>query len=105
MLDLVIDDETGVWHLSNHTPVSWAEFARMIAEVLELDVSLLRPVRAGMLGWTAARPAYAALGSERGRIMPDLQAALRAYAHALAHEPGDGPAVCGPSFAADARVA
>lgn len=106
MLDLVIDDETGVWHLSNHTPVSWAAFARLVAERLDLDVSLLRSTPSGKLGWSAPRPANAALGTERGLLMPDLASAIQAFAHAMAHEPaGPGSAVCSPEFAADARVA
>jgi dTDP-4-dehydrorhamnose reductase len=106
VLDLVIDDETGLWHLTNHTAVSWAQFARMIAESLGLDASLIRPTPSCKLGWAAARPAYAALTSERGRIMPDLASALNSYRLAMAHEgEGGDPAVCASGMAADARVA
>lgn len=106
ILDLVIDDAKGVWHLSNRTPVSWAEFARQVADALKLDTSLVRPTHSRRLGWTAARPAYAALGSERGRMMPDLGSALHSYALAMAHDPEDAdPAACVAGFAADARVA
>ena len=102
----LIDDAKGVWHLSNRTPVSWAEFARQVADALKLDTSLVRPTHSRRLGWTAPRPAYAALGSERGRMMPDLASALHSYALAMAHDPEDAdPAACVAGFAADARVA
>jgi dTDP-4-dehydrorhamnose reductase len=80
VLDLMIDGETGLRHLANEAVVSWAEFARRIATALDLDPGLVRGVEAASFGWAAARPSYAALGTERGRIMPDLDNAIARYA-------------------------
>lgn len=79
-LDLMIDGETGVRHLANDGAVSWAEFARRIARAVGLDPDLVRAVPAAAFGWPAPRPAYAALGSERGQVMPPLDQAIARYA-------------------------
>jgi dTDP-4-dehydrorhamnose reductase len=78
-LDLLIDGERGIWHLSNPGAASWAEFARMAAHAAGLDASLVHARSHATLGLTAARPAYAALGSERGALMPSLEHALARY--------------------------
>jgi dTDP-4-dehydrorhamnose reductase len=78
-LDLLIDGECGVWHLANDGAVTWADFARRVAEAAELDARLVADVRAIELGWIAARPPRSALGSERGWIMPRLDDAVARY--------------------------
>lgn len=78
-LDLLLDGEGGVWHLANADAVSWADLARLAADRAGLPARLIRPVPAATLGWTAARPAYSALGSERGTLMQPLEAALACY--------------------------
>jgi dTDP-4-dehydrorhamnose reductase len=83
-LDLLIDGETGVRHLANQGAVSWAEFARLIAIALSLDPELVRSRHAGEFGWPARRPAYAALGTERGQVMPALHAAVGRHAALVA---------------------
>jgi len=78
-LDLLIDGEGGVWHLSNAGEVTWAEFARRAARLAGLDESLIvgRPTRE--LGLTAPRPLYSALGSRRGALLRPLDEALESY--------------------------
>jgi dTDP-4-dehydrorhamnose reductase len=83
-LDLLIDGETGLRHLANEGAVSWAEFARRIAAALNLDADLVRSRHHGEFSWPAKRPAYAALGTERGRVMPPLDSAIARYAAAVA---------------------
>ncbi|HYD70874.1 family 1 glycosylhydrolase [Azospirillum sp.] len=83
-LDLLIDGEAGVWHLASAGAVSWADLARMAADRCGLDASRVDAVPAVRLGWTAPRPAYGVLGSERGFIMPALDDALARYAAARA---------------------
>ena len=75
-LDLLIDEEKGVWHLTNQEPVSWFDFGRRVAETLDLDPRLVRPGRPEELGWRARRPAYVPLGSKHGRLLPRLDDAL-----------------------------
>lgn len=83
VLDLLIDGERGLRHLANPSAVSWAEFARLLAEALDVDARLVRGVPAATFGWAAARPAYGALGTERGQIMPTLENAIARYAAAM----------------------
>jgi len=83
LLDLLIDGETGVRHLANEGEVSWAEFARTVAAALDLDPDLVRGAPARSFGWAARRPAYAALATEHGRLMPNLDHAVARYAARL----------------------
>ena len=80
VLDLMIDGETGIRHLANQGAVSWADFARLIAGVLDLDPGLVRGVPAPSLGWAAPRPAFVPLTTERGQVMPTLSSAVARYA-------------------------
>jgi dTDP-4-dehydrorhamnose reductase len=80
VLDLMIDGETGIRHLANDGAVSWAEFARRIAEAAGYDPELVRPVPAAVFGWPAARPIRAPLATERGWMMPGLDHAIAKFA-------------------------
>lgn len=75
-LDLIIDGERGIWHLANDGAVSWYEFAKLVAERIRADESLLIAKPMGQLGLRARRPLQSALTSERGRLMPDLNDAI-----------------------------
>jgi dTDP-4-dehydrorhamnose reductase len=72
-LDLLIDGETGTWHLANPGIVTWAEFARMVTEKAGYDSRLVQACSAASLGFVASRPAFTALASERGDFMPSLE--------------------------------
>jgi dTDP-4-dehydrorhamnose reductase len=80
VLDLVIDGETGLWHLSNGEALTWADFGQVLAETLGLDRRLIRAVPASEFGWRARRPRKAPLATERGRRLPDLAQAIAHYA-------------------------
>jgi dTDP-4-dehydrorhamnose reductase len=80
-LDLLIDREYGVWHLSSGSPVNWADLARRAAELACLDVDGVQGCTTRELGWTAPRPRYSVLGSERGMLLPPLKDALARYFH------------------------
>jgi dTDP-4-dehydrorhamnose reductase len=79
-LDLLIDGESGLWHLANGGEASWYEFACEAATACGERVDLIEPVAAADLGWPAARPSYSALGSKRGRVMRPRAEALAAFA-------------------------
>jgi dTDP-4-dehydrorhamnose reductase len=83
VLDLVIDEEAGVWHLSNRSTLSWADFARMVAVQCGLDAGLVRDVSGDALRWRARRPAQCGLASERGGILPSLEDAVARFARNL----------------------
>ncbi|SMB89361.1 dTDP-4-dehydrorhamnose reductase [Deinococcus hopiensis] len=88
VLELLIDGESGVWHLANDGAVSWADFARQVAQVLDLDPGLVEAVPGAELGQRAARPAYSVLSSERGALMPTFVSALLHWSH-HAHVPDE----------------
>lgn len=82
-LDLLIDREQGIWHLSSGAAVSWAELARRAAVLAGLDEKLV-DARPGLdLAGQAPQPRYSALGSERGILMPTLDDALARYVQAV----------------------
>ena len=78
-LNLLIDGERGLWHLTNHGAVSWAGFAQMVAEAAGLDAGLVDAVPGASLGQIALRPRYSALQSERGLTLATLQDAVEQY--------------------------
>ena len=61
-LDLLIDEERGVWHLASGGAVSWLEFVRRGAALASLDTTRLHEDQ-------VARP-YTVLGTERGALLP-----------------------------------
>ena len=78
-LDLLIDDERGLWHLANVGAVSWAEFARRAAERAGLDAGLIEECETSALGFVAKRPRFSVLGSERAALLPTLDDALARF--------------------------
>jgi dTDP-4-dehydrorhamnose reductase len=78
-LDLLVDGESGIWHLANRGAVSWSGLACMAAEAARLDARLVQPVPAATLRQLAPRPRFSALGSERGLLMPRLEDGLAHY--------------------------
>ncbi|HEX8547789.1 MAG TPA: family 1 glycosylhydrolase [Cytophagaceae bacterium] len=78
-LDLLIDNESGIWHLSNPSEVTWADFATMAVQQAGLDPNLIEPCDSKKLGLIAGRPLYSALSSERGILLPNLENALKRY--------------------------
>ncbi|HEV8176923.1 MAG TPA: SDR family oxidoreductase, partial [Gemmatimonadales bacterium] len=78
-LDLLIDGESGLWHLANQGALTWEELARQAAELAGLTTSLVegRPMKS--FGLAADRPRYSALTSQRGLLLPPLQHALQRY--------------------------
>jgi dTDP-4-dehydrorhamnose reductase len=78
-LDLLVDGERGLWHLSNRGAVSWAGLAEMSADAATLDKRLIQSVPGAALGQIAPRPRYSALASERALLMPRLEDALARY--------------------------
>jgi dTDP-4-dehydrorhamnose reductase len=78
-LDLLIDKEAGIWHLTNGEPVSWVELALRAAKKAGIDTSRLDGRCGDELGHVAVRPRYSALSSERGILLPSLDDALDRY--------------------------
>ena len=78
-LDLAIDGEYGVWHLANIGALTWADFARAAARVAGYSDERVVGVASATLGFRAARPAFSALGSARGQLLPQVEHALGRY--------------------------
>jgi dTDP-4-dehydrorhamnose reductase len=74
-LDLLIDGETGIWHLANQGKLSWHEFATQVAERAGYDPSLVLPVR--------DTEANTALASERGFMLRPVEHAIDEFLDAI----------------------
>ncbi len=85
-LDLLIDDTSGIWHLTNRGALTWADLARRTATLAGVDTSSLVPCPASALGLVAPRPSYCALGSQRGLLLPSLDESLSRYVRERAAE-------------------
>jgi dTDP-4-dehydrorhamnose reductase len=82
VLDLLIDGETGIWHLTNMGEVSWHGFARLIGQSSGLDCSLVVADACDTRGNTS-------LASERGQLMRPLEPALHAFVRDVVAAPPD----------------
>lgn len=78
-LDLLIDGEKGLWHLSNYTEISWFELARMAARMKNVSTRLLEARAHEELPFLARRPVYSVLNTERCQVMPLLDDAMVRY--------------------------
>ena len=78
-LDLLIDNENGIWHLTNKGEITWAGLARKVSDKAGLDSGLIQGKPLHMLNWRAERPKYSAMKSEKGILLPSLENALNRY--------------------------
>jgi dTDP-4-dehydrorhamnose reductase len=78
-LDLLIDGECGIWHLANAGATSWADLARCAADLVGLNSAHVEACPSTALGWSAPRPPYSVLGSERATLLPTLDQAIVRY--------------------------
>ena len=77
-LDLLLDQEDGIWHLSSGRAVTWHELITEAASRLSVPTDRLFQAAASEL-YRARRPQQSALSSERGWPMPTLDSALDGY--------------------------
>lgn len=78
-LDLLIDGEQGIWHLTNNKATTWPALISKAAELAHVDASTLQVCGKDDLGLLAPRPSYSVLGSARAALMPPLDDALARY--------------------------
>lgn len=82
-LDLLLDGEKGVVHLTNRGEVTWSGFANLAAERAKFDFdinpSLIKEENISNLKLRARRPRNSALTSERFAILPPLENAIDRY--------------------------
>jgi dTDP-4-dehydrorhamnose reductase len=82
ILDLLIDGEAGIWHLSNQGGLSWAAFARALAADAGFSPSGIVEVSGRSLGQRAPRPRDVRMTSRRALLLPPLTDAVRRFAGA-----------------------
>jgi dTDP-4-dehydrorhamnose reductase len=82
-LDLIMDDECGIWHLCNNGQTSWIELALTVAERCRLNLKLIKSKPLNQFGFKAKLPAYSVLSSERGIILSPLDNAIDRYLQQL----------------------
>ncbi|MGZ8539045.1 MAG: family 1 glycosylhydrolase [Chitinophagaceae bacterium] len=75
-MDLFIDEERGIWHLSNDGIITWADFGGIIAERACCKKHKLISKPLIEMGWKAKRPLYSVLQSDKGVKLPRLDDAL-----------------------------
>ena len=78
-LDLLIDKEKGIWHLTNKGETTWSALAKSVCEIAGLDSGLISSEPAEKLNWKAQRPKYSVLKSEKGILLPTLENAIDRY--------------------------
>jgi dTDP-4-dehydrorhamnose reductase len=79
-LDLLIDEEEGIWHLANQGSVSWADFGRIAALKAGFDPELADTwFRKQQTQANAAEKKFTVLGSEKSHMMPPLTSAISRY--------------------------
>lgn len=78
-LDLLLDGETGILHLTNRGHVTWAGLAKLATEMYGKKQAEIIAMPSTEMGYSAKRPLFSALDSERARIMPHHENALERY--------------------------
>jgi dTDP-4-dehydrorhamnose reductase len=78
-LDLLLDDESGIWNVSNKGELSWAMLANEVARRSGYHTSQLHAVSLTEMGLEAPRPYYSVLKSEKVFELPSLDNALERF--------------------------
>jgi dTDP-4-dehydrorhamnose reductase len=78
-LDLLIDNEKGIWHITNNGEITWAKLAKKVSAQAGLDTDLIEEQPMHLLNWKAPRPKYSVLKSRKGIILPSIDNALTRY--------------------------
>ena len=78
-LDLLLDEERGLWHLANSGSATPAELIQAAADHAQLDIDLIEAVPFWSLHRPALRPRNRALRSTRGQLLPSWHDAVGRY--------------------------
>ncbi|UOQ65625.1 dTDP-4-dehydrorhamnose reductase [Hymenobacter volaticus] len=90
-LNLLIDEEKGVWHLANQGAYTWAELARLAADMAGMDQSFVMPCSMQAFGLPATRPSYSVLGSRQGNLLPSAEDRLHQCVMEMMHKMREEP--------------
>lgn len=75
-LDLLLDEASGIWNISNEGSISWAMLASEVARRSGYNPGNFKAVTLSEMNFSASRPAYSVLNSEKGFELPSLDHAL-----------------------------
>lgn len=75
-LDLLIDEEKGIWHLSNSGKVTWYDFAEELALRGGFRKNQICSCSQDEKQWKARRPGYSVLQSDKGIRLPSIENAI-----------------------------
>jgi dTDP-4-dehydrorhamnose reductase len=78
-LDLLLDEEDGIWNLSNKAELSWAMLASEVAGRGGYRSAILDSKPLSEMGLVARRPHYSVLKTEKGLELPSLDNALERF--------------------------
>jgi dTDP-4-dehydrorhamnose reductase len=78
-LDLMLDNEMNIYHVTNKGRITWAELAYKLADLTGLDASVINPMPLSQLNLKARWPKNNVLQSEKGVVTPSLDSALHHY--------------------------
>ncbi|HEX2968089.1 MAG TPA: family 1 glycosylhydrolase [Bacteroidales bacterium] len=79
VLDLLIDGESGIWHLSSRDEISFADFVLKALKIADRDYSYVSPIPYSKMGYAARRPVYSVLESSSGIKLPGLESSLNNF--------------------------
>ena len=82
-LDLLIDDESGIWHLSSQEEISPFDFNKMALQMAQIKDENIVSVPLEKLNYPALRPKYSVLMSSQGISLPRLKDSLQCYLNEL----------------------
>lgn len=75
-LDLLVDNENSIWHLSNQGSISWHQLAIQVASRAGFNEPSIIATKSREMKWKAARPLYTVLQSTKGANLPSLENAI-----------------------------
>ena len=86
IIELLLDREEGIWHLAAPVAFSWLEHVRRIAYHAGISLAGLTMKSRADLPWMAPRPAFSALASTRGTVIPPLNDSIGRFIETLGLE-------------------
>jgi dTDP-4-dehydrorhamnose reductase len=78
-LDLLIDREKGIWHLSGPEAISYLNFANLALGIAGNTNTKIHSLPSIHLAMHARRPLYSALRSSGGIVLPPLDLSISNY--------------------------
>lgn len=78
-LDLLIDNESGIWHLSGPDEMTQFSFIQLALNIGEKSTRHIIAQPFEKLNFRAERPSYSVLMSSQGIVLPSIQSSLYSY--------------------------